>query len=345
MRKIISLLALAGLFATPAMAKPFNADAARYMISNGQVLVHMDIERLTQSQTFKDLYGMVAGSPQAKTQIDQFKARFGIDPLVDVKGVTVGLNAPSKGAPPETSVYIAGSFKPEQIKAELKTSGADFDAVMVGKQELLVAKKDASSFAFVPGGMIAANSQKAPQGEVKGEAVLRSVLSGAGLQGDLKAASAGFGPNKDVWASFRPSAPMLADMTAQNPMMGSFSAWDLSIDFSTGLHLHVEGLGSVESAKAIADLANAQLAQAKGSPQAAMLGGLVNKAKIEAQGTKFIVDLPLSNQDVKQLQMMAMMLMMSMQQGHAAPKPQPQRAPFPQLQAPTAPAPAPAPAK
>ena len=337
MKKFLSLIALTSLIATPALANPFNEYSARYSIPAGQVLVHVDVERLTQSQTFKDLYGMATGNPQAKGKLEEFKQRFGVDLLTDVKGVTVALNAPSKGAPPETSVYVAGNFKPEQIKAGFKKEGADFNTEQVMGHDLLIAKNDSSAFAFVKGGVLAANSQKSPGGEVKGDAVLKAVLNGAGLGGALKTASAKFTAGKDLWASFQPSAEMLNDMRAQNPMMASFSAWDISLDLSKGLHLHVEGQGTPESAKQISDLANAQLAQAKSSPQAAMLGGIINKASVSAKASTLVVDIPLSNQEVKQLQMMAMMLMMSMQQGHGAPQPAPKRSPFPNLQAPATP--------
>lgn len=330
----------------PVFATPFSTESARYAIPNGQILIHIDIERMAQSQTFKDLYGMLAGNPQAKTQIEDFKNRFGVDPLVDLKAMTVALNAPSKNAPPETSIYVEGNFKPEQIKAEFKKEGAVYDTQTVNGHELLVAQNDSSAVSFLPKGILAANSQRSPSGDVKGSNILTTVLNGKGLEGTLKEASALFGDGKDVWASFRPSAEMLADMKTQNPMIASFTKWDLSLDLAQGLHLHVEGTGSPEGTKLISDLANAQIAKAKSSPQAAMLGGLINKASITANGPTLVVDLPLSDQDVKQLQMMAMMLMMSMQQGHGAPGapgapgPQvtPKRSPFPNLQAPAAPA-------
>jgi hypothetical protein len=51
----------------------------------------------------------------------------------------------------------------------------------------------------------------------------------------------------------------------------------------------------------------------KTNPQAMMFMGILNKLKVSAQKTDLSIDLPLNQQDVNQLKMIAGMIMMGMQ--------------------------------
>ena len=330
MKKILLALTAASALCSSALATPFNSDAARFTLPEGQLVAHIDMERMRSSQTFKDLAAMITGNPAAQKDLEELKARFGVDPINGIGSITLSVNAAAKGAPPEVAAYVTGAFPQAQILEALKKESKDFDAVKEGEHTMYVAQNDSSTITFVKGGMLATGSD----GAVKGDAVARKVLAGAGVTGAVKVTTGSFDGSKDVWATFQPSAAMVADMQAQNPMMGAFTAWTVSMDFTPGLHVHIEGKGTEAAASQIAAMASMQLQQMQASPQAAMLGGMMSKLSVTSKGELLVVDMPLNQQDVNQLKMMAMMMMMSLQQPKAQPS-------FPGLQAPVAPSVAP----
>ena len=341
-KALLALLALS--LPLTAQAAPFSNDAARYALPEAQMVGHIDFERLRESKTFKDLYAMLSANPNAQRGLADLEARFGIKILSDLSGITFSINAPKAGAGTETFVFASGRFDEAKVMAGMKGRGADYSESAEGAQRLYVAQNDKTALAFLSGGLLAANSQVSPTASVEGEASMRKVLKGAGLGGAIKGLSAQFSAGKDIWFALSPNAEMLSDLKAQDPQMAAFTAWTLSVDLSAGLHIHAEGVGTAEAASGVAAKLTAQVQGAMASPQAAMLGGIITKFSVKAEGDKLVLDLPLSQQDVEQLKMLGMMAMAAMQSA-ARPEPQPS---FPAIQQPTkpsAPAPAPAPLK
>ena len=331
-KALLALLALT--LPLSAQAAPFSTDAARYALPEGQMVGHVDFERLRESKTFKDLYAMLSGNPGAQQGIADLESRFGIKLLSDLGSITFSVNAPKAGGPTETLVFASGLFDELKIMAGMKARGADYDVKAEGAQQLYVAQGDKTALAFVKGGLIAANSQVGGPEAVEGESSLRKALKGVGLGGALKGLSAQFTTGKDVWFALAPNADMLADLKVQDAQMAAFTAWTLSIDLSAGLHVHAEGVGTPEAAGAVAGKMMAQVQGAMASPQAAMLGGMITKFSAKAEGDRLVVDLPLSQQDVDQLKMLGMMALAAMQSA-SRPEPKPS---FPALKAPAAPA-------
>jgi hypothetical protein len=325
-KALLTLVALLSLSAS-AWAAPFTPDAARFTLPEGQVLAHIDMSRMSQSQTFKDLVAFISSNPSGQKDLAEFKEKFGVDPF-GLGSITLSVNAPAKSTSPEITAYVTGEFPQEKILAGLKAESKDFDTVKHGEHTLYVAQNDQSTISFVKGGMLAFGSE----GTTKGDAVARKLLDGKGATGELATISKGFSADKDVWVAFKPSEAMVADLKMKSPQMGAFTQWVVSVDMAPGLHIHAEGKATAEVAQALATMANMQIQQMKASPQAAMFGGLINKSTISAKGDTLVVDVPLNTQDVAQLKMMAMMAMMSMQQQMAPKQPS-----FPQLQKPVAP--------
>ncbi len=332
-KALLALLALT--LPLSAQAAPFSTDAARYALPEGQMVGHVDFERLRESKTFKDLYAMLSGNPGAQQGIADLESRFGIKLLSDLGSITFSVNAPKAGGPSETLVFARGLFDEAKIMAGMKERGADYDVSAEGAQQIYIAQGDKTALAFVKGGLIAANSQQVGSpSAVEGASSLRKTLKSEGLGGALKGLAAQFTAGKDVWFALAPNADMLADLKVQDAQMAAFTAWTLSIDLSAGLHVHAEGVGTPEAAGAVAGKMMAQLQGAMASPQAAMLGGIITKFSAKAEGDRLVVDLPLSQQDVDQLKMLGMMALAAMQSA-SRPEPKPS---FPALRPPAAPA-------
>lgn len=341
-KALLALLALS--LPLTAQAAPFSNDAARYALPEAQMVGHIDFERLRESKTFKDLYAMLSANPNAQRGLADLEARFGIKILSDLSGITFSINAPKPTGATETFVFASGLFDEAKVMAGMKKGNADYDEGVEGAQKLYVAQGDKTALAFVKGGLLAANSQVSATGSVEGEGSMRKVIKSQGLSGAIKALSAQFSAGKDMWFALSPNAEMLAQLKTQDPQMAAFTSWTLSLDMGAGLHIHAEGVGTAEAASGVAAKLTAQVQGAMASPQAAMLGGIITKFSVKAEGDKLVLDLPLSQQDVEQLKMLGMMAMAAMQSA-ARPEPQPS---FPALQQPAKPSaltPAPAPLK
>ena len=329
--KLMTLILTALALCAPQVG--FSAPSSTdYFPAKGSLLVHIDVQRIQKSQVFKDVMGFAMMNPSTKKNLDEFKTRFGIDPFKDVTQVSLHLDEPPVGSQnAEGFAYIQGNFKESLVLAGLKKEGEATEE-MIGTQKVYLNKDGQGAIAFVPGGILMGNPASLKAG----------VAQKGTFGGPLKTLQQSYSHGKnDLWLGLVVTPKMAADLALKNPMMGGFTQTMISVDMAQGLHLAIEAMNkSAEGASAVAKMLNTQIKAASASPQMMMFAGMVSKLKIAAQKTAVVIDLPLNDQDVAQIKMMAGMMMAGLQQGAKGPS-FPSKVPVPA----PAPAPAPAPSK
>ncbi len=119
-----------GLGASAAAAGPSGAQMS-IVPADAQWVMHLDMEKLVSSALFK-LLSDVKGGPGIQQKAEQFAGKFNMDPLKDIRDVTVFGRA---GAGEEPVVAVSGNFDQDHILGILKTESS-FKETPYGKHTL-----------------------------------------------------------------------------------------------------------------------------------------------------------------------------------------------------------------
>ena len=166
---------------------------------------------------------------------------------------------------------------------------------------------------------------------------IRAAAKGADYGGALAAQQAKLTNGGDLWFVAQFPEAMRKEMQLTNPAMANASALRGYLDFAKGLHLSlITELSNVQEASQAAQKLVATIEQAKQSPQAAMFMNMVNKFSAQAKGNELVIDLPLTQEEVNQIQAIIGMMMMSLTANQAA-APSKGGPSFPGLKAPVTP--------
>ena len=336
MKKIMIIL-LTLLWSAVSFAAP--QGNTKYFGNNGNVVFHFDMQRFQKGQTPKNLMGMLMMNPKAKAGLSKFQTQFGLDPFKDIKSVTGHVTLKARGTEPLMLLHIEGKFNQELFLKGLTAEGNQFSKETVNGKTLHVSTANKSALTFIPSGVLMGTPDE-----------IRNAVKGAKYGGILAAQQAKLTNGGDLWFVAQFPEAMRKEMQLSNPAMANASALRGYLDFATGLHLSlITELGNAQEASQAAQKLVATIDQAKQSPQAAMFMNMVNKFSAQAKGNELVIDLPLNQEEVNQIQAIIGMMMMSLTANQAAAG---QGAPsFPGLKAPVAPSvkpaakfPAPAPA-
>ena len=324
MKKLMILL-FTLLWSTLAFAAP--QGNTQFFGGNGNVVFHFDMQRFQKGQTPKNLLGMLMMNPKAKEGLNKFKTQFGLDPFKDVQTLTGLVTLKARGEQPLMLLHIVGTFNQEQFLKGLTAEGNQFVTETVNGKTLHVSAANKSALSFVPNGVLMGSPEE-----------IRTAIKGANKFGGILAAQqAKLSNGGDLWFAAQFPEALRKDMQLRNPAMANANALRGFLDFASGLHLSlITELGTAEEASKAAQMLIATVDQAKQSPQAAMFMNMVNKFSAQAKGNELVIDLPLNQEEVNQIQAIIGMMMMSLtaNQATAAGQGGPS---FPGLKAPVAP--------
>lgn len=331
------LLSLSMCWATLSFAAP-NAHTEHFP-DDGHILLHIDLQRLQTGQTPKQLLGLMMANPETKQKITLFQQNFGIDPFKDLKSLTMQIKVLEAKQEPLILVHVVGTFDQARLLKGLTAQGNAFTQETINGHVAHINAQNKSAITFVKDGVLMGTPER-----------LRFALKGAQFGGILKEQQALLKQGGDLWFAAHLPERVRADIKRQNPVVADSKSMRGYLDFAQGLKIMIATeFVSPEVAAATEAQLKMMIDQAKQAPQAAMFMNMVNKVSISAEGPELTLDIPLTQDDVNQIQAIVSMMLMSlsMQQqqqqqqppaGSSAPK-------FPKLNAPVSPSvPAPAPA-
>jgi hypothetical protein len=285
---------------------------------------------------------MMMTDPRFRERLKDFQTKFGVNIFKDVQSLSalikldpqsLALGQPSSAtaAPPQIILHLAGSFNPTQLLSGLTQAGNTLTRETLGEVELHVNVQSQSSIAFIKGGVLMGTPQQ-----------LRAALSskevnfgGALAQQQKKLEGA-----NDLWFAIAIPEALRASIKARNPKLADAHAVRGSLDLAEGMQLFLATeFNSIDSAARIAEVINARINQVKLAPQAAMFLNMINKLSVKTEATELKISLPLSQDDMNQIQAIVSMIMMSMTMNQAQEKATPPQ--FPKLTQPTNPSSAP----
>ena len=280
-----------------------------YFPANGNTLVFVDMQRMQKSQTFKDVTTFLMANPQSKAKIDEFEKGFGINVFRDVNAVSLHMLARANNNP-DVLVHVQGTFDQKKVLAGLGQAGA-LTPVAAGSMTIHQMPNQNKGVIFI-------NPNELLIGET---ATLKNAVGNQGkFAGILSTLSQRIKGEKDMWVVTHLGQSELAKVKQKNPLLGNFPDFMIQLDLATGLHLQVNAISNADKvAQSTAGLLNQQLTAVKSNPQAMMFMAVLNKIKIVAQTNEVSIDLPLNQQDVNQIKMLAGLLMMGMQKQGAPP--------------------------
>ena len=269
-----------------------------------------------------------------KQKLVRFKSQFGVDPFKDLKSLTTNIKIAQPGKEPEILMHIVGTFNQQKFLQGLTQEGNVFEQETIQGKVAHISAANKSALSFVSDGVIMGTP-----------ALIRSALKGVQFGGALAEQQAKLIHGGDLWFVAHIPEEIRAQLKLSNPTVADSKATRGYLDFAQGLHVMMTTeFASTGGAAQAATILGQVIAQAKQSPQAAMFMNMVNKFSVKTQGSSLMIDLPLSQEDVDQIQAIVSMLLMSLsmkQAEQSKPTIAPQRPSFPQLNQPIAPTVAP----
>jgi hypothetical protein len=233
--------------------------------------------------------------------LERFKTDIGIDILNDVQSITVEIKPPAgRGGSPEMILgHIVGKFDAATLLSKFEKD-MPVKRMTVGSRVLLVGSDNIgveviNNHIFF-GQVERLKSLKKDSFSGKMSSVVASLKSGG----------------QDLWVGIM--GDMMKVIGRTDPRLNVFKQVIASIDFAPGFHLNVDAVSKDPAiASMIAQQVQAQIKQVSGAPQMQMFASLINKISIKAEGPRLILDIPLDQQNVTQLNMIASMVMMGRQ--------------------------------
>lgn len=276
--------------------KSLPKDAAGVLVVN--------VEQLAKSPLFQEFYKMATGNPQAQQGMAEFTKMLGVEPLQAVKTLAVGL---PKGFSGQGLVVLQTSVDSKKLEQAANNAG------MTGKESFqgatLLKAPDGSTLGMLGGQIFLGDAE-----QVKG-GVGASKGKGASLEKNADVMKlVGAAPQaQDIWFAAKVDKAPPGELAHAKSLRGG-------IDLEKGIDVQVViTMDSADEASKFVAAAKTQLDQAKGQPQAKMLGldGVVSKVALTAKAKDVELKVPLDEADVGRLKNTLGMMMM-MAQGAAA---------------------------
>jgi hypothetical protein len=288
LRKPLSLaLALACVsFAAPALANDGKANL-KLAPADAFGVIHINAARLRTSPLVKEFLAL----PDSQEALAEVKSKLGMNPETDLDGITIILpqDIPTGGKP---FILLNGKYDVAKAKAAASAEGD-----LTAKGNLMV-DKQGMAVAFENGRVVAGP-----------EASVSSALAGKGGNGALDALAGAAGTDKDIWFAAQVPAALAPMLGAGDKNAGDIKAATGSLDLSNGaLALRVTiTTGKPESAKALAEMANAQI-QGAGAAMAGQvgLGSAVKSLSVTAAGAAINISFNLTAAEVNVVKALAL---------------------------------------
>ncbi len=314
MRLIYNLLisALVLLCMTFQVSFAKSANPFKFLPKDGNFLFQIDVKRIQNSQTFKDLYTFVSSNPANQKALQEFNTTYQIDLLKDIDTVTFHASSPNPATEPELLVILEGRFKPEVIIEATKKTWTQPKQEMIGSATFVYSElQKENAMSFVDQMLVLGN-----------QSAVRQAISKSGQFSGKLADSLSKLPTTlvDTWGVMVLNENMRNQLRQNNPNAASFENIIMSFDLATGLNVDIKAYGENETmVSALSNEMNTQLISVLQNPQAAIFASMIKKLKITAQGKELKVQLPLDQQDVNQIKMMLAMMLGGLNQMNQAP--------------------------
>lgn len=297
MFKLTSVLAVA---AAMSFAAPALADDLKSAPADAFAVVRVDVKAITGSALFKDLVTPFQNTPDYKKGMEELQAKAGFDPFKDLSSVTIFLS-PGKKGDPAPVIIAEGTFKADKIielakkekLAEITDGGAKF---------LYNAQED-MGVAITNTRVVMANKK-----------YMAKAVKGTGGQAKLAGLAGKVNQGDAVWFAVNLPAEMKKQM-GNNPMANDLQSLRGSLSLAgggLGLAMAV-GTATAKTAGTLAQMGQAQLAEAAKNPGLAQMGfaDAINKASIKANGTDVAINVALSEAELGKAKAMIGMMMMA----------------------------------
>jgi hypothetical protein len=308
---LISALVLLCMTFQVSFAKSLNP--FKFLPKDGNFLFQIDVKRIQNSQTFKDLYTFVSSNPANQKALQEFNTTYQIDLLKDIDTVTFHASSPNKdAAEPELLVILEGRFKPEVIIEATKKTWTQPKQEMIGSATFVYSElQKENAMSFVDQMLVLGN-----------QSAVRQAISKSGQFSGKLADSLSKLPTTpvDTWGVMVLNENMKSQLRQNNPNAASFENIIMSFDLASGLNVDIKAYGENETmVSALSNEMNAQLTSVLQNPQAAIFASMIKKLKISAKAKELQVQLPLDQQDVNQIKMMLAMMLGGLNQMNQAP--------------------------
>ena len=303
LRHAAAAATLAGLClsASPALAGNGKDQLKSVPKDVGGVLV-VNVEQLTKSALFQDLFKMVTAAPQAQASLNEFKTKLGADPLTAVKTFTIGFPPDLQG--PGLALL--------QITADIgKIEKAATESGLNGGKETYQGATLLKSAGDSGGGAMGLTAGQLFLGKLEQVKAALDAAKGKGASVEKNAPLAkligGAPTGNDVWfAAVVDGKKATGEMAHAKTIRGG-----LDLEKGVDLQLVVTMDAKAEADKLAAET-KASLEQAKSQPQAKMMGldAIASKISINAKGNDLEIKVPLDEADVNKLKATIGMMMM-----------------------------------
>jgi hypothetical protein len=224
------LICLGLLIVSTVSATPVNTT---YFPAKGNTLVHVDVQRMQASQTFKDLINFVMMNPQSKAKIDEFKKSFGIDIFRDVQALSLHMTSRPNNEP-DVIVHVQGKFTEAQVLKGLGKEGA-LTATKVGAFTLHQSPDKTKAVVFV-------SAKEMLIGE--SSSVQASLKKNGQFGGSLKTLSTRVKTAQDIWVVTHLDDADLKKVKVRNPMLGNFPEFIAQVDLAQGFHVKIDAIST-----------------------------------------------------------------------------------------------------
>lgn len=320
-KQSVTVLAMFAMLAVGTTAQAGDgADTVKMIPGAAMVVAHVNMERLRGSPLFQDLWKQMMGK-NAK-DMEQMKAKFGVDLEKDVNGLTLYVPADVDKSQ-VFAVILDGNFSEDKIVAGIKAEDPKLTTAEHAGQKYYAGGKD-GSIAFIgkqlvlahPTALKAVIDAKAGKGKLDGNKALNALVGKANKGGDIWFAAALTGT----------AAKEASKGLAKEIPGAEIKTLSGSLDIAKGLGLKLlVGTNSADTAgKIVAELQKG-LEEAKKQPgPGAMFGSLLSGLKIGAAGDAVDIDLQMTDQQVAMVKgMLGAFAGMAGAGGPAMPPPKP----------------------
>ena len=305
LRKSLSAAAVAvALCSSPALAGN-GRDLLKALPKDSAGVVVVNVEQLAKSPLFQEFYKMATANPQSQQGIAEFAKMIGMDPMLAVRTLSVGL---PKGFAGPGLVVLSTSVDGKKLEAAAAQAGMNTKETFQGAT--LLKAEDGSTLGMLTGQIFLGKNAlvKSGIGAAKGKGA--SVEKNAELMKLVGAAP----QSLDLWFAAKIDTPPPGELAHAKSVRGG-------LDLEKGIDLQIVlTMDSPAEAAKFAQESKAKLDEAKAEPQAKMLGidTIASKVTFTAKANDVEVKVPLNEADVGRLKStIGMMMMMANAAGGA----------------------------
>lgn len=291
----------ASLFLLPACKSGANAEAAKLIPDEAEMIIGMNPKAITESELYKAFGSEIEKEADYQEAMSAFKD-CGIEPNA-IESVVVGVKAASEDF--VAVVSAEGIGKDDTASCIIKKIQK-----MNGDEEVADVTKDSGHkiIQFTDGRAYLVNDNMLALATTAWEEKIGELIDGKGtpaIDNSKKDLYGKVDPKAAVWFLAEVPSEMAAGAAMIAPEASKIKTVIGSVDFSKGVAVDmVAGFGSEEDAKAVADSAKKQFDEVKGMAALVGMSAAAESVKIEAAGSDVKVAASASMEEIKALQKM-----------------------------------------